>query len=165
VVDEHAGEIVADGFVDQGCDHRRVDAAGETEDDFAVTDLIADISDSLFDEFIHSPTAGASALFGAEFDSLLCAEFFACEIEGGELEGSKLFFCFGAFRCSGIGTDDEADGTFLTDTLDRDSIGHHHSVDVLVTDGAGELLDVGASEIQQDYGFRSLFHKKILTPN
>ncbi len=42
VVDEHAGELVADGAVDQRRRDRRVDAAREAENDFFASDLIAD---------------------------------------------------------------------------------------------------------------------------
>jgi hypothetical protein len=42
VVDKHAGQLVADGAVDQRRRHRRIDAAGQAEDDFLVTHLLAD---------------------------------------------------------------------------------------------------------------------------
>jgi hypothetical protein len=40
VVDEHAGELVADGAVDQGRGHRGIDAAGQAQDHFLVADLL-----------------------------------------------------------------------------------------------------------------------------
>ena len=41
-VDEHAGELGADGLVHEGGGHRRVDAAGQAADDPPVADLRAD---------------------------------------------------------------------------------------------------------------------------
>jgi hypothetical protein len=47
VVDIDAGELIADGFVDQhGC-HRGIDAAGKAADDLAGADLGADLLDHL----------------------------------------------------------------------------------------------------------------------
>ncbi len=40
VVDEDAGETVADGTVEQDGSHRRIDTAGETEDDAVVAQLL-----------------------------------------------------------------------------------------------------------------------------
>ena len=42
VVDEHAGELVADRLVDQRCGHRRIDAARQAEDHLVAADLRAD---------------------------------------------------------------------------------------------------------------------------
>jgi len=44
VVDEHAGQLVADGAVDQRGRHRRIDAAGQAENDLFVADLGADLA-------------------------------------------------------------------------------------------------------------------------
>ncbi len=49
VVDEHAGELVADRLVDERRGRGRVDAAGEAADDAAVADLLADPVDLLVD--------------------------------------------------------------------------------------------------------------------
>ena len=43
VVDEHAGELVADGAVDQRRDHRRIDAARQAEDHLLAAHLLADL--------------------------------------------------------------------------------------------------------------------------
>src|SRR5690606_37355672 len=55
VVDIDAGELIADGFVDQHGRNRRIDAAGKAADDLAAADLGAD----LFDHFLaisgHGP--------------------------------------------------------------------------------------------------------------
>jgi hypothetical protein len=53
VVDEDAGELVADGPVQQGGDDGRIDAAGEAADD-AVADLLADAR-SFCREVAHAP--------------------------------------------------------------------------------------------------------------
>ena len=45
VVDEHAGELVADGLVDEGGGDCGVDTAGQAADHFGVADLLADLGD------------------------------------------------------------------------------------------------------------------------
>ena len=45
VVDEDAGELVADRRVDEGGGHRRVDSAGKTADHLSPTDLRLDRGD------------------------------------------------------------------------------------------------------------------------
>jgi hypothetical protein len=49
VVDEHAGELVADGAVDQRRRHAGIDAAGQAEDDLLVAHLLADARHRLGD--------------------------------------------------------------------------------------------------------------------
>jgi len=60
VVDEDAGQLVADRTMDQRRGDARVHATRQPADDPAVTDLLADPLDGVFDEGIHRP-AGASA--------------------------------------------------------------------------------------------------------
>ena len=55
VVDEHAGELVADRAVDQRRGHARIDAAGQAEDHLLVADLLADARDGLLDVVAHDP--------------------------------------------------------------------------------------------------------------
>ena len=50
VVDEDAYELIADGLVDHRGRHRRVDAAREATDDFAVADRGAHCGDRLLDD-------------------------------------------------------------------------------------------------------------------
>ena len=57
VVDEDAGELVADRPVDERRRGRRVDAAGEAADDAAVADLGADPLDLLVDHRGRRPAA------------------------------------------------------------------------------------------------------------
>ena len=60
VVDEHAGELLADRFVDQHRRHRGVDAAGQPADHPALADLLADLLDRLVAERAHRPVAVAA---------------------------------------------------------------------------------------------------------
>ena len=60
VVDEHAGELLADRLVDQHRRHRRVDAAGQAADHPALADLLADLLDRLVAERAHGPVAAAA---------------------------------------------------------------------------------------------------------
>ena len=58
VIDEHAGELVADRFVDQHRGDSRIHAAGEAADHPALADLGADLLDRLLAEGAHGPVAG-----------------------------------------------------------------------------------------------------------
>ncbi len=53
VVHEDAGELVADGPVQQGGDHGGVDAAGQAEQDLVVADLAADLRDGVLDDVVR----------------------------------------------------------------------------------------------------------------
>ncbi len=55
VVDEDAGELVADRAVQQRGDDARVDAAGQAADDAGVADLRADRLDRVVDDVDHRP--------------------------------------------------------------------------------------------------------------
>ena len=55
VVHEHAGQLVADGAVDQCSSHGRVHAAGQAQNHFFVTDLLADLGHGFFDVVAHDP--------------------------------------------------------------------------------------------------------------
>ncbi len=68
VVDEHAGELIADGAVDQRRGHRRVDAAGQAQDDFFIADLFADLGDCFRDMVVHDPVRLATS--DAEHEAL-----------------------------------------------------------------------------------------------
>ena len=58
VIDEHAGELVADRLVDQHRGDRGIDAAGQAADHPALADLGADLLDRLLAEGAHGPVAG-----------------------------------------------------------------------------------------------------------
>ena len=61
VVDEHAGQLVADGAVDQRRGHGRIDAARQAEDHFIGADLLADLVDRFGDVVGHVPVGLAAA--------------------------------------------------------------------------------------------------------
>ncbi len=61
VVDEHAGELVADGLVQQRRDHGGIDAARQAEDHLIVADLRLDLGNGLLDVVGHVPVAAAAA--------------------------------------------------------------------------------------------------------
>ena len=55
VVDKDAGELVADGLVEQRRRHAGIHAAAQAEDDVLVADLLADFLDGLVDVIAHRP--------------------------------------------------------------------------------------------------------------
>jgi len=55
MVDEHAGELLADRAVDERRGHAGVDAAGQAQDHFVAPDLRADPRDGLLDVVAHHP--------------------------------------------------------------------------------------------------------------
>ena len=61
VVDEHAGELLADRLMDQHRGDGAVDAARQAADDATLADLGADFLDLGLAEFGHRPIAGAAA--------------------------------------------------------------------------------------------------------
>ena len=61
VVDEHAGQAVADRLVDEQRGDARVDAAGQRAERAAVTDLLADALDLLLDHRARAPGAVGAA--------------------------------------------------------------------------------------------------------
>ena len=61
VVDKHAGELIADGAVDQRGGHRRINAAGQTQDDLFVADLFADFLNRFFNVVAHDPIGPGTA--------------------------------------------------------------------------------------------------------
>src|SRR5450631_3093024 len=58
VIDEHAGELVADRLVDQDRGDGGIDAAGQSADHLALADLGANLFDRLLAEGAHGPVAG-----------------------------------------------------------------------------------------------------------
>src|SRR3546814_3548402 len=72
VVDEDAGELLTNGFVDQHGSHGRIDAAGEAADHAALADLFANLRDGLVAETLHGPFAVArSEEHTSELQSLM----------------------------------------------------------------------------------------------
>jgi len=58
-IDEHTGQLVADGFMQQRRDHRRIDSARQPADDPAFAHLPADLGDFVILERRHRPVANA----------------------------------------------------------------------------------------------------------
>jgi hypothetical protein len=61
VVDENAGELVADGLVQQRRRHARIHAAAQAENDVFLADLRADFLDGLVDVIAASSSSAAAA--------------------------------------------------------------------------------------------------------
>ena len=61
VVDENAGQVVADGLVEEHAGDGRIDAAAQAEDDLVVSDLRAQLGDGRFDEGIRGQVTLAAA--------------------------------------------------------------------------------------------------------
>ena len=60
VVDEHAGQLLADGLVNEHGRHRGIDVARQAADHAAFADLRADALDRLLPEGLHGPIARAA---------------------------------------------------------------------------------------------------------
>ena len=58
MIDEEAGQLIADSLVHEGRGHGRVHAAGQCADDLRVADLLADLLDLL----VHDRTGGPRGL-------------------------------------------------------------------------------------------------------
>ena len=61
VVDEHTGELAANGLLDEGGRHGRIHAAAEAEDDAPRTDRRTDLPHRLGDEVFHRPVLPCAA--------------------------------------------------------------------------------------------------------
>ena len=89
VVDEHAGELVADRLVDQHGGDRAIDAAGQPADHPALADLLADFLDRLVLEGAHGPVAAAlrdlADEIAQELRALRRVHHFEMELRGVEL--------------------------------------------------------------------------------
>ena len=99
VVDEDAGQLFADGAVDERGGHGGIDAAGKSEEDATRADLGANVRDGVVDEVRHRPIAlraanaeeeilvDVDAAFGVEH---LGVKLNAVEIALPILDGGKL---------------------------------------------------------------------------
>ena len=73
VIDEHAGQLVADGLVQQRGDHRGIDAAGKAEQHLALAHLRAHARDGVFDDVADAPQRLAAADLAHEaLEQLAC---------------------------------------------------------------------------------------------
>ncbi|MNN87725.1 hypothetical protein D3C81_2053190 [compost metagenome] len=61
MVDEHAGQLVADGFMNQHRYNRGVNAAAQRAQYLAVSNLVADIAHGILDKRLHAPVAFTAA--------------------------------------------------------------------------------------------------------
>ncbi len=61
VVDKDAGQLVADGTVDQGGGNRRINTAGESENDPIAADLATDTFNGILDDLTGGPLPAAAA--------------------------------------------------------------------------------------------------------
>ena len=60
VIDEDAGQALADGPVQQGGDHGGIHPAGEAEQDLVLPHLLADAGDGILDDVARRPEPGAA---------------------------------------------------------------------------------------------------------
>ena len=97
VVDEDAGELVADRLVDQHGGHRAVDAAGQPADDAALADLGADLGDLGRAEMRHAPVARQAGDAAHEVADQLAAPGRVRHL-GVELHGVELALLVGDGR-------------------------------------------------------------------
>jgi hypothetical protein len=86
VIDEDAGQLLADRLVDQHGGNRAVDPAGQAADHLAVTHLLADFGDLGLAELGHGPVAVRPQTWRTKFFSSLRAigrvDHFGVELHG-----------------------------------------------------------------------------------
>src|SRR5947209_18906263 len=63
MIDEDAGQLLADSLMDEDRGDRRIDAAGETAEHPGLADLRSDFVDRLLLEGAHGPIAGTARNF------------------------------------------------------------------------------------------------------
>ena len=73
VIDEDAGEVFADRFMDQHGGHRRIDAAGQAAQHTPLPHLLADAFDRLAAEGRHGPVGFEAGDLVDEVGQQLCA--------------------------------------------------------------------------------------------
>ena len=139
VVDEDAGELVADGAVEQGGDHAGIDAAGESEQHLVGADLGADAGDAVFDDVARGPepSAAADVVDEALDDALALAGVGDLGVELHAVEAALLVGDAGQRGVRGLGDDREAG----RQALDPVAVAHP-DVQQAVAFGAGVVLDI-----------------------
>ena len=151
VIDEHAGQLLADRLVDQ---HRRdgaVDAARKAADHPALADLLADVGDLGVAEARHRPVAGAAADVPDEIGEQLAAvgRVHHLRVEHQAVALRVLVGGDGEGRAFGRGDDLEAG----RERLDPVAVAHPHLVLLADVPQAVEQrarcddLDEGAAEL------------------
>mmetsp|Transcript_11559 Transcript_11559/g.18596 ORF Transcript_11559/g.18596 Transcript_11559/m.18596 type:complete len:391 (-) Transcript_11559:6-1178(-) len=106
VVDKHTGELVADGFMQQGCSHGAVNAARQRTDDVLVANLGFDLLNHLGAVGAHGPVAFETGQFHKVLIEL-CAVWSVVHFWV-ELHRIKVTLCVGgdSVRCVGRGAVD-----------------------------------------------------------
>ena len=149
VVHEDAGQLPADGAGEECGRNARVDAAGKTEDDALVTDLLPQGGDGLFDEAVHFPLA----LAAADGKEEILQQFAPVDGVGDlrmELDRVEGFCCV-FHGCAGAGGRRGGDGKAIGHR--RDVIRVAHPADALFRD---------VSEEQAAGLFHGHFHPAVL---
>ena len=127
-----------------------------------MNDLCADIGNGFIYEVFHFPESVTAAFFHTERDGFFRLSrnvFFGdFQFQQGQTECLEPLQ-IGVMRGNaGVRTDNQTDGFFLHHPFDRDGIWHDHGVDIAVTNRTSHFLNVFADKIQQNNGFRCLFH-------
>ncbi|MCY1521143.1 hypothetical protein D9M68_559430 [compost metagenome] len=139
MVDEHAGELVADGAVDERGSHARIDAARQAQDDFFVAHLLADLLHGFGDVVAHDPVGlgFADAEHEAVDDGLALHGVRDFGVELQRVVAARLVGHAGDGAAVGAGHELEA-GRQLGDLV---AVAHPH-VEHAVAFGRGEVGDV-----------------------
>ena len=115
VVHKDAGQLLADGLGQHGCQHGGIDAAGQGAEHLAAADALPQGLDVVLHEGVHLPVAGAAANIVHEVVQHLLA-LSGVEHLGVELDGVQpLFFVLscGHRAVDGVGSDFEAGRSLL----------------------------------------------------
>jgi hypothetical protein len=149
VVDEDAGELVADGLMDEGGGDAGVDSAAEAEDDAFGADLLADFVDGVVDVVVHGPVAAAAAdavdEVADDFSAAGCVDDFGVELEA--VEFLCAVFDGGVVGVFGDGDGFEAGGEF----------GEFVAVGVPDLEGFGQCEEEGAVGVGDFEGAFAVF--------
>ena len=150
VVDEHAGQLIADRFVDEDGGDRAVDPARQPANDPAGADLGADLGNLGVAEGAHRPVARATADVAREVGEQLAAVGCVDDLgmEHHRIEAPRLVGRDGIGRAFRAGDDREAVG----ELFDAVAVAHPHLM--LLADmpqaieqrGRRDDVDVGATE-------------------
>ena len=107
VIDKDAGKLGTDCLLEEDGEDGGIDSTGQTAKDLIITDERTDSFTLAFEEFSHSPCAGALAYFIEEIakdvDPVRRVGNFGMKLDADERDGSVLNG--GAEACSGNGED------------------------------------------------------------
>ena len=92
VIDENAGELVADGLVNQRRRDARIHTAAQAQNDLFLADLGANLLDGLFDVIPHRPLLAAAAnlvdKIGDDFPAARRVDDFGMKLEAEKFPGA-----------------------------------------------------------------------------